>query len=142
MDTVLYTDGHNVKVTSTQFIVGSARYLIDGILQARMSLLKANIGGAIVLLLLGIATAAAGYFQFFSNEQVNNIAFGTWILTINRLAMLIGGFFILCSVIWVLAGRNRYAVHITTAEGEKEPLISTKRDYVSQIVNALNKAIH
>jgi len=142
MDTVLYTDGHGVKVTNTQFIVGQARYLIDGILNARMNLIKANVAGAIILLILGIAAAVAGYLQVFSMEPIDDLAMGNWVITTNRLIMLIGGFLILCSLIWIAVSHNRYAVHITTAEGDKEPLVSTKRDYVAQIVNALNKAIH
>jgi hypothetical protein len=142
MDTVLYTDGHHVKVTTSQFIVGQARYLIDGIMNAKMNLIKANIGGAVILLLLGIVAGILGYLRYFSTEQIGELAIGSWVLTANRLAMIAGGFLIFCSLLWLLASHNRYAVHITTAEGEKEPLVSTKRDYISQIVAALNAAIH
>jgi hypothetical protein len=33
-------------------------------------------------------------------------------------------------------------VHIVTAEGHKEPVISKKRDYVAQIVKALQHALN
>jgi hypothetical protein len=142
MDNVLYTDGHNVKVTTSQFIVGRVRYLIDGILNARVNIIKANVAGAIILLLLGIAAAVLGYLRYFSSEQINTLAIGNWVITANRLAMIAGGFLMFCSLLWLLASHNRYAVHITTAEGEKDTIVSTKRDYVSQIVRALNRAIH
>jgi hypothetical protein len=142
MDNVLYTDGHHVKVTTHQFIVGRVAYLVDGILSARINLIRANTAGAIILLLVGIMAAVAGFLQLFSSVQIDSLALGDWIITGNRLAILIGGFLALCGLIWLVASHNRYAVHITTAEGEKEPIVSTKKDYVSQIVAALNKAIH
>jgi hypothetical protein len=141
MENVLYTDGHNVKVTTHKFIVGRVAYLIDGILNARIQMIHGNVAGAIILLLLGIAAALGGYFHYFSGEQIDGLAIGSWVFTYNRLAMLAGGFFMLCSLVWLLTSHNRYAVHITTAEGEKEPIVSTKKDYVAQIVKALNKAI-
>jgi len=38
--------------------------------------------------------------------------------------------------------RERYAVRIATAEGEKNAVVSNKKEYIAQIVNALNEAFH
>ena len=35
---------------------------------------------------------------------------------------------------------ERYAVSITTAEGEKNVVISKRKEYITQIVHALNEA--
>jgi hypothetical protein len=142
MENVLYTDGHHVKVTRQHLIVGKVAYLIDGILNARINMIHGNVAGAIILLLLGIVAALGGYFHYFSQEQIDSLAIGSWVVTTNRLALLVGGFLMLCSLIWLLTNHSRYAVHITTAEGEKEPIVSRKKDYVAQIVRAINKAIH
>jgi len=142
MDTVLYTDGRSVKVTTQQFIVGQAHYLVDGILNARINLIRANVAGAVVMLLIGLIAAAAGYLKYFSEAQINDWVIGNITVTTNVLAIIAGAFLFLIGLVWMIASHNRYAVHITTAEGEKEPLVSTKKDYVTAIVKALNKAIH
>ena len=36
--------------------------------------------------------------------------------------------------------REKYAVRIFTAEGEKNVVVSQSREYISQIVDALNRA--
>jgi len=141
MDNVLYTDGHDVKVTSNRLIVGSAQYLIAGILNARMNLIKANVAGAVVLLIVGLLAVGAGYLHYFTDTPIGDTVIGSMPLTANLLAVIIGAVLVLASIIWMIASHNRYAVHITTAEGDKEPLVSTKRDYVAQIVAAINKAI-
>ena len=38
--------------------------------------------------------------------------------------------------------RERYAVRIATAEGEKNAVVSDKKEYIAQIVNALDDAFH
>ena len=41
---------------------------------------------------------------------------------------------------FVLLVRERYAVRIATAEGEKNAVVSEKKEYITQIVDALNEA--
>ena len=36
--------------------------------------------------------------------------------------------------------RQRYAVRIATAEGEKDVVVSSRKEYIQQIVDALNRA--
>jgi hypothetical protein len=36
--------------------------------------------------------------------------------------------------------REKYAVRIYTAEGEKNVVVSASREYISQIIDALNRA--
>ena len=46
----------------------------------------------------------------------------------------------LIGIIVLAIVRERYAVRIATAEGEKNAVVSDKKEYISQIVNALNEA--
>jgi len=142
MDSILYTDGRNIKVTTREFITGEKNYLIDGILNARSTLLKANPSGSILLMVLGLAGIAAGFLHYFSNLQVDNLHLGTLSLTPNRIAAILGAILFLSGLFWIMLSRNKYAVHITTAEGEKEPVVSVKKDYINQIVSAINKALN
>jgi hypothetical protein len=142
MESIIYTDGHQVKVTTKEFITGHANYLIDGIVNARINLIKANIGSAILLIVIGLAGMAAAYFHIFETVPVDNMHIGTLLLTPNRIAALAGLLLLLIGLFWIILNRNKYAVHITTAEGEREPVVSTKKDYVHQIVSAINKALN
>jgi xanthosine utilization system XapX-like protein len=58
----------------------------------------------------------------------------------NTLALWIGAGLALIGLIILLMARERYAVRIQTAEGEKNAVVSYKREYVAQIVDALNTA--
>jgi ABC-type amino acid transport substrate-binding protein len=62
-------------------------------------------------------------------------------------AFLVISLFMTGGVLLVLAGifvmlrlREKYAVRIITAEGEKNLVVSQSREYISQIVDALNRA--
>jgi hypothetical protein len=140
-DSVIYTDGHHVKVTTYQFIAGETKYFIDGILSVRMNYIKAKIIPAIVLIVLGLAAVVAGFLHLFNTIQLDNLRIGTMTLTANRLAAIIGVVLILIGLISMAVRHRKYAVHILTADGEKEPVVSTKKDYIYQIVSAIEKAI-
>jgi hypothetical protein len=142
MDSIIYTDGRDVKVTTREFITGETNYLIDGILNARSNIIRAKTGSAIILMIIGLLFVAGGYFHLFNNLQVDSMRIGTLSLTPNRIAALAGAVLFLIGMFWIAISRNKYAVHITTAEGEKEPVVSTKKDYVNQIVSAINKALN
>ncbi len=142
MDSIIYTDGRDIKVTTREFTTGETNYLIDGILNARSNRIKAKTGLAILLLITGLLFVAAAYFHVFNNLQVDSMHIGTLLLTPNRIAALAGAVLVLIGIFWIAMSRNKYAVHITTAEGEKEPVISTKKDYINQIVTAINKALN
>ncbi|HYG04251.1 MAG TPA: DUF6232 family protein, partial [Chryseosolibacter sp.] len=61
-------------------------------------------------------------------------------VTGNMLALWAGLALFLVGAIALAVSREKYAVRIVTAEGEKDAVVSTKREYVAQIVNALNRA--
>ena len=55
---------------------------------------------------------------------------------------------IISGIVLILAGfiislvmKEKYGVHIVTAEGERDVLVSERREYVSMVVEALNKAL-
>ena len=54
-------------------------------------------------------------------------------INIRRVAVLIG-------ILILASAHERYAVRIGTAEGEKNAVVSRKREYIAQIVDAINHA--
>src|SRR5438128_2319895 len=138
MDSIIYTDGRNVKVTTNEFISGDTNYRLDGIIDARLNFIRSNTVLPLLFVLLGLVCMAAAWFHLFNSFQIDDMHIGTYFLTLNRVTALAGLLLILVGLFWFLFKRDKYAVHIRTAEGEKEPVVSTKKDYVSQIVSAIN----
>ncbi len=141
MESTIYTDGHGVKVTNSEFITGKTSYKLEGIVNATTEIIRASVVPAIFLILLGIAGIITGVLHLYPSQQLDFISWGTVIMTANRLAVVIGAFLFIVGIILSFSIRDKYAVHIITAEGHKEAVISKKKDYINQIVRALEKAI-
>jgi hypothetical protein len=138
---VIYADGHGIKVTPQQFIVGKTEYLMKGITNIRLHTIKANLAPAIILIILGIAATVAGFMRLFRVDSSLDGVMGTTSYGPNEIAMIVGGVLFLLGLVWALISNERYAVRVTTAEGEKNAVVSTKKDYISQIVHAVNNAL-
>jgi len=129
---VIYTDGRDVTVTDTALRVRNTSYKLSGITKLSFWTIRPDRWPAVLLMLLGIAAVVAGFMGVIPN----NVAEGNP----NTLAILIGiGLFVIGLLMMILA-RERYAVRISTAEGEKNAVVSRKREYIAQIVDAAYSA--
>lgn len=134
---VIYTDGRDVVVTDAALKVRHTSYLLNGITKFSFWTIRPDRWPAILLLLIGIGLVVCGYLNVFPGqvdmglERVSNI---------NMLAIWIGAGLALIGFIVLLVSRERYAVRIGTAEGEKNAVVSTHREYIAQIVDALHNA--
>jgi hypothetical protein len=137
---VIYTDGHKVKVTPRQFIVGKTGYLIRGITNIQLHTIRTNPAPGIILMILGIAAGVLGYMQFF-NENVQTFELYEETTNRNQISLIVGGVLFILGVIWLLLSHERYAVRLTTAEGERNAVVSTRKDYIGQIVKAVNSVV-
>jgi hypothetical protein len=140
-ESVIYTDGHDVKVTSTKLIVGKKEYFLSGVTAFRLQIIKGNRVGPIILILLGIVGIIVGLMHALPVDLIDPISFNDKLLTANEITAIAGGVLVLLGIIWMMMVHDRYAVQITTAEGNKDVIISTKRDYADQIVTALGVAL-
>ncbi|MEP7170494.1 MAG: DUF6232 family protein [Bacteroidota bacterium] len=141
METTIYTDGHGVIVTNAEFIAGKTSYKLQGIVSASTAVIKASVAPPILLVLFGIGGIVTGSLHLYSNSQIDVISNGFLIMTANRVAVAAGIIFLVWGIVWSSKIRDRYAVHIVTAEGHKEPIVSTRKDYINQIVRAIQKAL-
>ncbi len=126
-DGVIYTDGHEVKVTQNQFIIGKTEYLLNGITSIRLFTIRGNKLPAVILILLGVLAVLIGWRQLLSGE-INSAQAGAHVLTYNQLAVLRWRVLFVLGVLLFALVQDKYAVRITTAEGEKDALVSTKKD--------------
>ncbi len=135
-DNVIYTDGHGVKVTPYQLHVGSHEYKVDGISHVQLHTIKPRRAAALFIILIGLALLIAGIMHAFP-ETTDSVG----MLTSNLVAILAGSVLLLFGIVWAAALHNKYAVRINTAEGEKNIVVSPKRDYIDQIVTAIHQAV-
>jgi hypothetical protein len=137
-DKVLYTDGRDVVVTDSALKIRNTSYRLNGITKLCMWTIRPHRWPGILLITLGLLAAISGYLNLLPAEANVNVDDGY--LGANMLAMYVGAALILIGIIALAFSKERYAVRIATAEGEKNAIVSTRRDYIAQIVDAIHSA--
>jgi hypothetical protein len=137
-DRVIYTDGRDVTVTDSALKVKNTSYRLNGITKLYMWTIRPDRWPAVLLLLLGLAAAICGYLGLLPPSM--NLETDNGVLSVNTLAVWIGAGLAVIGFLILILARERYAVRIQTAEGEKNAVVSYKREYVAQIVDALHTA--
>lgn len=137
-DKLIYTDGHDVVVTESTLKVKNTSYRLNGITKLCLWTIRPDRWPGVLLMLLGIAAGVAGYMNVL--PAYLNLATDSGIVGGNTLAVYVGAGLALLGLIMLAVSRERYAVRIGTAEGEKNAVVSRKREYISQIVDAVHSA--
>ena len=139
VENVLYTDGHDVTVTDSVLKVRKRGYNLNEIAKHRFLILQPNklplvfclvIGG---LLTIGGAASLVPAGTFTMNFF--DMAVGP-----NQLLLWTGIIFLLMGSTRIGSLTERYAVNITMKSGDKNVVISNRKEYITQIVHALNEA--
>jgi hypothetical protein len=141
MENTLYTDGHGIKVTTSEFVTGNNSYKIAGIIDAQVNLLRAAITPVVLIILIGLAGIITGAMHLYSHSSVEPFYIGSILVTVNRIVFFTGLLLVAAGLIRAVTMRGKYAVHIVTAEGHKDPVVSTKKEYILEIVAAIQKAL-
>jgi hypothetical protein len=141
-DKVLYTDGRGITVTDSTFQVKNVSYRLNGITKHGLSTIEPERLPGILLAGIGILLGLFGMLKLIPNSLIADTQINGTYYTANYLALWIGGGLLLLGLIVTAIVRERYAVRIATAEGEKNAVVSNKKEYIAQIVNALNEAFH
>ena len=140
-EVVLYTDGHDVVETYSAIQVKKKWYKLNGITRHGISILGPEQLPFVVLLAIGTALAIIGLFEGASTvlgiAEYNILDFT---LELNKVFFWAGVSMLALTGLLMLIIPERYAVSITTAEGEKNLVVSTQREYITQILKALNEA--
>lgn len=139
-ENVLYTDGHDVTVTESMFQVKKKWYHLSGITKHNFMILQPDRFPSIMLLVVGTLLEIVGAAKLIPSTWLPNVyLFNVW-LSANLMAIGVGILFLLMGATWIWLTKERYAVSITTAEGEKNVVVSKRKEYIAQIVHALNEA--
>ena len=137
-DRIIYTDGRDVTVTNSDLKVKNTMYNLNGIIKHGFLKLRANRIPGIILFILGGVLIKLGMMDSFPSSY--DFRVGDMYVASNISAAWLGVGIALVGTILIIAVRERYAVCIATAEGEKNVIISNRKEYVTQIVEALNEA--
>jgi hypothetical protein len=140
-DKVLYSDGHDVMVTDSELQVKNHHYKLNGITKCALMVRAPKRGVGIALILLGLGLLALGFLKAFSPGLFPDLQLENQAYSIDTAAMWVGGVLVVLGSIALAVVREKYSVRIATAEGEKDAVVSTKKEYVSQIVDAINNAV-
>jgi hypothetical protein len=138
-DKVIYTDGHGVVVTDSNLKVKERVYSLRGVIHHGLWTVRASRFPGIFLILIGLIALVLGVLQMVSSF-VPNMAINDNIISSNTIFIWVGIVFMAFGILWLSLARDKYAVRIATAEGERNAIISSKKEYISQIVTAINQA--
>lgn len=137
-DKVIYTDGHDVVVTDSTLKVKSTSYRLNGITKAAFWTIRPDRWPGVLLMLIGIIAAVCGYLGLMPADW--SVQTKSGLLDGNFIALWAGAGLFVIGVLMLILSKERYAVRIGTAEGEKNAVVSTKREYIAQIVDAVHTA--
>ena len=139
---ILYTDGRGITVTDSTFEVNKTSYRINGITKHGLMIIRPERLPGLLLLVVGFIVAMIGIVGLIPASLIDSMQIGNELVSANIVAMWTGAGVALLGLLIVTIVRERYAVRIATAEGEKNAVVSDKKEYIAQIVNALDDAFH
>lgn len=140
VDRIFYTNGHDVTVSDSMLTVKKKKYRLPGITQHSFKVLKPIRIPGLVIAGLGVVMMLLGSFRLFSSSGLPEMEVSNWIVSSDLIGLVAGGLLVVIGLLISFVVRPRYAVHIATAEGETDVIVSNEREYVRQIVDALNRA--
>lgn len=138
-DKIIYTDGHTVTVTDSMFHVRKTAYQLNGIIKHGLYVLKPHRLPGLFMVLTGLILIVAGLAKLAPGVPNDIIVNGTTIPA-HTFILVTGAVVALTGVLITGLMRERYAVRIATAEGEKNVVISSQKEYIAQIVDAISSA--
>jgi hypothetical protein len=137
---ILYTDGRGITVTDSTFEVNKTSYRINGITKHGLMIIRPERLPGLLLLIVGFIVAMIGIVGLVPASLIDSMQVGSELVSANTVAMWTGAGVALLGLLILAIVRERYAVRIATAEGEKNAVVSDKKEYIAQIVNALDDA--
>ena len=137
---IFYTDGQDVVVTLSTLQVKDRFYRLKAIKKHGLAILQpARLPGLIVFV-AGVAISLLGLTNVFTSEISLSWFMNGEPISTGFIAQWGGVLLAMLGLTLTIALRERYAVRLDTPEGEQLAVVSTKREQIMEIVNALNRA--
>ncbi|MBL3656621.1 DUF6232 family protein [Fulvivirga sediminis] len=138
---IIYTDGHGVKITRDKFYTEKQAYNLDGITNVNLQRIPASKVPGVSLFILGFLGIVLGSMEMFTDLTYTTEE-AIYLIDSNMLSIGLGVALIFGGILWMIVAKDKYAVEIRTAEGDKRPIISKSREYVAHIAGSLKKAYY
>jgi hypothetical protein len=141
-DKIFYADAHeHIIVTDSTFIVKDKEYNIPSIRDHIIREVKPVPFIGVVMTIGGALIALSGMFRIITFSFIPPVTVMSRTIDSYWWAILIGTLLLFTGMLLILIVKPKYALHISTAEGaEDDVIISPKREYIRQIIDALNRA--
>ena len=139
-DRVIYTDGHNVIVTETAIRVKNSLYRLKGVTKDKLSTVEPERVPGLLLVTFGFLLTIVGIFSVIPPTMAQGLQFGKLYLSMNVIALGGGVLFLILGLLLSVVAKKKYTVRIATALGEQDVVVSDKKEYIHQIVEALDEA--
>jgi hypothetical protein len=137
---VFYTDGHEVTVTDTTFKVNKKEYKLLGITRHGLFTIKPHRAPGIFIMIIGLLVLLIGAYQLLPAGSVQDVRIINRWVGANDLAVIAGGLLTIAGLLYAILIKPKYAVRISTAEGESNAVVSKQQEYIRQIIDGLNRA--
>ncbi|MFZ5973341.1 MAG: DUF6232 family protein [Bacteroidota bacterium] len=138
---VLYTDGHQVTITDSVFQVKGNRYRLDGIIRHTCLVLPPRRVPVLITIALGVVFMALGVFNSVPPQLISHLELGNLVVSARGLSLVFGAATLMAGIAFLIASKEKYSVHILTAEGEKAVVVSKQKEYIEMIGDALARAL-
>ena len=115
MDETTFFSQNDVKVTNARFITGGQTYVMSNVTSVKTFVEQPKRFGLIVMLGIGLLVATQ--------------------------SLMVGGVIAAIAVLVLYSQRATYHVMLSTSSGETSALKTFQREYLNDVVSALNQAI-
>lgn len=139
-DKVFYTDGHEVLVTDSTFKVNRKEYKLLGITRHGLFTIKPHRAPGFFILIIGLLVLLIGAYELLPATGVGEIRMANRWISANDISVVAGSIIAFAGLMVIVLVKPKYAVRISTAEGESNAVVSRQQEYIRQIIDGLNRA--
>ena len=141
----VYTDGKKVTVTGYSLRVGKRLFPLEDLVKYGVARISPTRLPSIMFMSLGAAIAAVEYFRLIPDYVyywVPVVRVEGYEVPQNMLVFSTGVFLFFVGMVSLVVVPVRYAVRVTTNVGTMNVLVSRRRKYIEDIVDAITAALH
>jgi hypothetical protein len=141
----VYTDGKKVTITVYSLRVGKRLFPLEDLNKYGVARISPTRFPSILLMTLGAAVAAAQWFRLIPENVyywVPVVRLAGFVVPQNIFVFSTGAFLFFMGAVSLIVVPVRYAVRITTNMGTMNVIVSSRREYIERIVDAIGTALH
>jgi len=125
---IVYSD-NVVEVTTSRITVCGTTYALRNITSVKMAATPPRIGGAILLLIVGIFILLAIFVRLNEDDKA---PIGVYVMA----GAMISG-----AILWLFSAKTHFHIGLLTSSGEIQVVTSKDGPYIERVVRSINEAI-